>query len=147
MTDFDFHPAAGFLTSGPLLSRTRERTPRGPREFALRLHGKSARSGGAGLAAQGRLEIRHHDDIVLSRPLDDQARAQFGHALVAGPAFYRVVAASGERDRLLRDFLRSRRRAWRAGDGLICARAASGDHAKLKKNSRHQRRHRVRQQI
>jgi hypothetical protein len=43
------------------------------------------------------------DDIVLSRPLADQARAQFGHAFVAGPAFYRAVTASGERDRLLRD--------------------------------------------
>jgi K+ transporter len=41
----------------------------------------SARSGGAGLAAQGRLEIRHHDDIVLSRPLDDQARANSGMPL------------------------------------------------------------------
>jgi hypothetical protein len=36
------------------------------------------------------------DDLVLSWPLDDQARAQFGHAFVAGPAFYRAVAASAE---------------------------------------------------
>src|ERR1700730_11259838 len=36
-------------------------------DFALWLHGKAARSGGAGLAVQGRLEIRYYDDFVLLR--------------------------------------------------------------------------------
>jgi hypothetical protein len=56
---------------------------------------------------------------------------------MAGPAFYRAVAASGERDRLLFDSLRSRRRAWRPGDGLIFPGTAYQDNqAKHKRNSR-----------
>ena len=68
------------------------------------------------------LEIRYYDDVVFPRPADDQARPQFRHAFVAGPAFYRPVAASGECDRLLLDTVGPRRRAWRPGDGLIFAR-------------------------
>jgi hypothetical protein len=62
--------------------------------------------------------------------------------IVAGPAFYRAVAASGERDRILRDSFGSRRRARRPGDSLICARAAPGQPSNLRKNVRRLRRHR-----
>ena len=88
---------------------------------ALRLYGEPAHPLGAGDAAKVGAEVRHHDDIVLSRPPHHQDVAQFGHALLAGQALRRPVETGGERDGLLRHSVRTRGRTRGAGDGVANA--------------------------
>ena len=75
--------------------------------------------GRAGVAAQGRPEIRHHDDIVLSSAAATVKPApNSGMPLWQDRLYHRLVPASGQRDRLFLDSLRSRRRTRRPGHGI-----------------------------
>ncbi len=60
-----------------------------PRRAAVRLHGIAERLAGLGDIAQDRAEVRHHVDLLLSRPPQAGAGRQVGHALLAGPALHR----------------------------------------------------------
>ena len=53
---------------------------------AFRLHGKPARACRHGADAQGRLQVRHHDDVVLPGKTDAEDIAGVGHAAMAGRA-------------------------------------------------------------
>ena len=92
---------------------------------SFRLHGAAAHSARARGDAQGRAQVRHHDDVVLPRPAYAEDRAQLGHAAMAGQTVHRDDETGGERAGLLQPALRPRGRTRRADEGVGSLRRAT----------------------
>ena len=76
---------------------------------SFRLYGATAHPTGVGGDAEGRTQVRHHDDVVLPGAAHVENSAQLRHAPVAGQTVHRDDETGGERARLLQLALRSRR--------------------------------------
>ena len=94
------------------------------RHAAFRLYGIAAHSDSPRGAAQGRRQVRHHDDVVLPGPAHAEAGAEFRHAEVAGSPLHRARQTGRERPGLLPHPLGPRGRTRRADEGLRARRAA-----------------------
>ncbi len=92
-------PVVAFL--GTLCDRAHLGTVPATRTL-VRIHGKPERVAGADHLPEGRAEVRHHVDIVLSRPAQADRGSEVGPAEVAGPPLHRARQLGRRSDRLFR---------------------------------------------